>query len=477
MDLVPTVGGHMVPITVYRPLAASLANPVPIILHSHGWSGSRATADDAFHNYIAAGFGVISIDMRGHGQARSTSEARVHHVDFEIQDVLAVIDYAAGLEWVQIDNAATKDPRIGAIGGSYGGGYQLLAAALDPAHRLDAIAPEITWNDLVPSLAPQGNPKSAWVDLLYAAGNAFARVHSTIHQGFVYAETTNSLPDGSVPGTPDLVTQFHASSAANYPAGIDIPTLLVQGMPDTLFNFNQAAANYAQIKATGAPVRLVTHLNGHILNTAGTIGSGAFPIPIGLQPPAGPNPCGKYEDVAIAWFQKYLLGQNVDTGPEVCLALDDESVATGSTYPLPGTAMTTFQGGHVHGPVGSSPLGDRINLGTVDAETVVAGIPTLSGLVTAFPAGGTLYWKLELVDGVSGESRILDSQVTPQVIPAAALDQPFAISLGGIGARIHPGDIVFLNVATENEQFAHNGGRTPTTLGTENLELKLPVVS
>ena len=50
--------------------------------------------------------------------------------------------------------ASANDPRVGMVGGSYGGGIQFAAAAVDP--RIDTIIPLITWNDLTYSLIPNG---------------------------------------------------------------------------------------------------------------------------------------------------------------------------------------------------------------------------------------------------------------------------------------------------------------------------------
>ncbi|WP_031186635.1 CocE/NonD family hydrolase, partial [Streptomyces sp. NRRL S-1896] len=47
---------------------------------------------------------------------------------------------------------ADGDPRVGMIGGSYGGAVQLATASVD--HRVDALVPLVTWNDLAYSLAP-----------------------------------------------------------------------------------------------------------------------------------------------------------------------------------------------------------------------------------------------------------------------------------------------------------------------------------
>ena len=47
---------------------------------------------------------------------------------------------------------SSADPRVGTIGGSYGGGFQFAVAGIDA--RVDALVPMITWNDLSYSLGP-----------------------------------------------------------------------------------------------------------------------------------------------------------------------------------------------------------------------------------------------------------------------------------------------------------------------------------
>ena len=65
------------------------------------------------------------------------------------------------------------DPVLGAIGGSYGGGYQLVGALSEVrdrgATRFDALVPEITWFSLTESLFPQGVPRTEWAAALTAA--------------------------------------------------------------------------------------------------------------------------------------------------------------------------------------------------------------------------------------------------------------------------------------------------------------------
>ena len=66
---------------------------------------------------------------------------------FEVADLSTLIDGLAQRDDVQLDGPG--DPRVGVAGGSYGGALALLGAAYD--HRIDAVAPQITWNSLTAS--------------------------------------------------------------------------------------------------------------------------------------------------------------------------------------------------------------------------------------------------------------------------------------------------------------------------------------
>ena len=67
---------------------------------------------------------------------------------------------------------APGDPRMGMVGGSYGGGIQLVTAATDC--RIDAIVPTIAWHSLVTSLDKANTAKSGW-------GNLLANLSSSDH--------------------------------------------------------------------------------------------------------------------------------------------------------------------------------------------------------------------------------------------------------------------------------------------------------
>ena len=100
------------------------------------------------------------------------------------------------------------DPRLGAIGGSYGGGYQFLGAfeelRLQGKPVFDALAPEITWHDLAQSLAPSGVVRTEWALALSAASLPSDALPPTVYKALVEGAALGTLPDGSVPGTENL---------------------------------------------------------------------------------------------------------------------------------------------------------------------------------------------------------------------------------------------------------------------------------
>jgi len=422
----------------------------------------------------------VSFDERGHGDARNDSVVQFMDPDYEVKDVSKVIDYVASLPWVLLDKPG--DPRLGGIGLSYGGAFQTMGAILDG--RFDAIVPEITWNDIGEALAPGGAVKSAWVDAFYASGNAQGTVKfsNDFHEAFAYTTATNRIPDGSVPGLPDLYHRFKLDSPVSYPGKLTIPTLFIQGMPDTLFPLNHAVANLRMMEAAGVPANqtaLYTHLSGHIFNTD-SLAPGKSPLPLGLQPPPGPRPCGDTVPLEIAWHERFLLGMDVPTGPRVCLALDDNTTVVGPTFPLPGTVMQRFDETSPT-PVVQAPAGPPISitLMTAKADTIVAGIPTLRGNITSPGADAIVYFSLQVPSrlGDNGQAAVVDSQFMPlRVAGPNAGATPFTLDLGGVGLRLKQGEDLTLVVSTEAPIFAANAEREPGGIVLNDLHLDLPVV-
>ncbi|GAA5154062.1 alpha/beta fold hydrolase [Pseudonocardia eucalypti] len=190
--------------TLYRPDRT----PAPAILIAHGFGGSKASVDADARELADRGFVVLAWSARGFGT--STGQIALDSPDHEVADASRLIDYLATRPEVRLDGPG--DPRVGVTGGSYGGALSLLLAGYD--HRVDAIAPLITWNDLSQALFPNARvapgPRPAVTPAATAFGDdgVFKRTWAGVF--FSFGMATGRGPTGIAP---------EASSGASRAAG------------------------------------------------------------------------------------------------------------------------------------------------------------------------------------------------------------------------------------------------------------------
>ena len=79
------------------------------------------------------GYAVLTWTARGFG--RSGGQIHLDSPDYEVRDAQRLLDWLAARPEVRTD--AAGDPRVGVVGGSYGGALALLLAAPGPAGRRD----------------------------------------------------------------------------------------------------------------------------------------------------------------------------------------------------------------------------------------------------------------------------------------------------------------------------------------------------
>jgi predicted acyl esterase len=301
------VGPHGdVPCTVdadiYRPDGVSRLNRAPAILTTNGFGGSKDDSNEAAIGKGFVGQGYVVLAYSGLGFGSSGCKIYLDDPDYDGRAGKQMVDVLAGTRAFTdsstgrtgtvryVAQQSPGDPRVGMIGGSYGGEIQYAVAMQDK--RVDALIPIITWNDLSYSLAPNntdfrtgvssttpGVAKREWVDLFFGDGivdgvqNAQADPTRLAppcpnFQDSVCAAAVklNALgyPDSDV-----LALARHAS-VASYLSRITAPTLLVQGQNDTLFNLQEAVATYHALRRQGTPTRMVWQSWGH---------SGSTPAP------------------------------------------------------------------------------------------------------------------------------------------------------------------------------------------------------
>jgi ABC-2 type transport system ATP-binding protein len=304
--------------TLFLPPEASSDTPVPLVLRTHGWGGTRETslgsASDVdpgagtLAKLVGAGYAVLTWDSRGFGC--SEGQVRIDDPDVEGRDVTALIDWAVANAPIATD--AAGDPIVGMTGGSYAGGIQLAASAVDD--RLDAFAPEIAWSDLRYSLYGGEVVKQGWIALLYSLGTATGTAlgldpscgndHPTadaldpaIHQGVSEFLTTGR--------TSEATLEFFAkSSIAGFGADrpVQVPTLVLQGSVDTLFDLTDGYGIYDHVRSQGVDARFLVYCGGHVSCPDSYADAGDR---------------AEMDEAILAWFARHLRGEDVDTGAPI----------------------------------------------------------------------------------------------------------------------------------------------------------------
>ncbi|WP_370263398.1 alpha/beta hydrolase [Limnobacter sp.] len=285
--------GTPLALTVYFP-ELDAAEPAPLLLHSHGFGGSRTRSLDfdeatqgseigidtlqvAYNqkNPVAgrAGWYVISYDQRGHGD--TGGRVTILDPEFEGKDFQTILDWAeANLPNLGYRNKAGQpNPVVGTIGRSYGGAFQLIGTGLD--ERIDAMVPNGTWYDLRYSLAPATVPKTTYLNALVAAGlnSNRGRFDPFLFQGLAEANTTGQVSDDIVTRLGSQGSISYCDLSANLPNGMtlknDVPAFFIQGARDVLFNLNEGLQNFECYRQVNKNAKLLFVKFGHSLDALG----------------------------------------------------------------------------------------------------------------------------------------------------------------------------------------------------------------
>lgn len=475
--------GTTIGITVFQPATASPEAPAPVVLHSHGWAGSRETSVDSddILPFLDAGMGVVSIDQRGHGE--SSGEAFTQDPTRETEDIQAVIDHIAGLDWVRLDGP--NDPVLAAIGGSYGGGYQTMTALDEIAEsghtRFNALAPEITWYDLPQSLAPQRVPRSLWNILLYAVGAQM--LPQDVHEAFAYGTATGQWPDGTIYGqpAPGVIPNLHARFHRNSPVSfveegvqIDVPVLQRQGITDTLFPLNEGMHIFDLAVSDEARSQsyFIGYNGGHVLPQA---------YPNGLS--GGDDACSPEDSTDVAnftaltidFFERVFARESTDgllphrynlttADGAGCLRMDgfDDSRKLDADLLGAGTTVTV---------AGAAP---PVQIPVAEGPVTIAGIPNLTGQVTAVgPLETRTFLGLSMGTDAT-DALLIQNQVMPLRELRTPVDKPFDVDLAGLAVEVPEGQTLFLTITPVADAFAAHGTKPAGAMVFSDLSLMLP---
>jgi ABC-2 type transport system ATP-binding protein len=478
---VTSFDGTQIHVNFFPAAGVAAGQKAPTVMLGPGWGSAGDTnATDATDvttgipgvgTLRTAGFNVLTWDPRGFGSSGGTVE--VDSPQYEGRDVSAMISWIAQQPQALLD--APNNPRVGMAGGSYGGGIQLVSAAIDP--RIDAIVPDIAWHSLVTSLYKENTIKLGWSGVLYALGQPSGHLDPLIGESF----------QTGVAGQPLTSAEFNffaTRGPGNLVSKIHVPTLLIQGTVDNLFTLQEAVTNYAILRNDGVPVKMLWFCGGHGICLT------------------NPGDTSLIDKDTIAWLDRYLKREpSVDTGPTFEWVDQDGAEHTGTDYPLAattplagdgaGTLPLTEAGGS--GPVtpapGSGELGtivapitpakatNAVNV-TVPAPSrtaLVVGAPQLTftyrGLGTGENGSSTSIYA-QVVDDATG--KVLGNQVTPVPISLDGAAHTVTQPLEVLAATDRPGETFTLQLTAST--VAYQAQRATGSVTFSKIQIVLPTV-
>lgn len=345
-------------------------------------------------------------------------------------------------------------------GASYGGGIQLITAALD--RRVDVITPTIAWHDLENALIPERDFRLGWASLLLGGGLAAGSLAPEMQQA--YDATWRS---GRVRQQDD--DWFSARGPKELVARITAPTLIVQGTVDTLFTLRDGVKNYEMLRAAGTPVRMVWFCGGHGLCNA------------------DPGPKGEVVRATMAWLERWLRDRpGVDTGaPFTWLADDGRWRGAPAWPPAPGAPLRGEAEGRLPLRIGfwsgaviaatPAPGGLRMPI-AVPAAADVVGAPrlTLRYRGTGWPRRDTHVFAQVVRRRPSGARQVVGNQASPIPVLLDGRGRSVTIDLEPVAARVEPGAELEVQLVDSSALF--DAQRTAGSL-TAKVTVELPTAA
>ncbi len=274
-----------------------------------------------------------------------------------------------------------------------------------------------------------------------------------------------------------------------------VPTLLLQGNRDALFNLTDAYWNWKYFRNAadeGVAVSVLTTEGGHM-------------NPLANQTEGSAN-CGPQAstDLILSWFDFHLKGKDselYDSIPDVCISVADTAGAENATPA--GLVLDDFPVG-VQMSTGGIPVrAETLSVTRLAGETaptflplhevtgdqeVLAGIPRIDRIQVidddaGLPGDVTAIAIIGVGIERNGQTFLVDEQVTGLVAgdytSNPAIGEPGYLMVG-IGERLQPGDRVGLMVYSSQVQFSavSNPGalEAPNPFSLEMEGVELPVL-
>lgn len=391
----------MIEYDIYVPDVATASTPQPGIIHFNGLAGSKDDPAAVLTSSLMASHGYVVLAYTSQGNGGSSGHLELDSPDYDVKDAMQMLDIlAARSDVLKISGAA----QVGTTGGSYGGAIQETLAEFDS--RVKVISPWRTFNSAEYTLSPNnlglafdllsrpvgvlkhGSAVPGWLDLIFVQGFSLPFRGGGGPPGTCggWDPTVCSLYQDSVTAgraTPAGIAFIRKLSPASYIDKLQVPTMLVQGEHDSLFNLNEAIATYFALKARGVPVEMIWQFGAHGYDgpkSGGGTNEGDLQGDLTAQGIPSPLTSQVISDYGakylprrlLAWMDHYLRGTAVDTGHGFSYYRDwiqyDHQTFAGPafgdapTFPAQESETLTLSGASDLVPAGQRPQAGTVSL-------------------------------------------------------------------------------------------------------------------
>lgn len=529
---------------LYLPDNASAKTPQPAVLQTNGFGLSKTAAEIVSQATFLARHGYVVLTYTAQGFGKSSGCVTLQSRTYDVKDAKQLISKLLDMRADVLHD--THGAVVGTVGGSYGGGIQANLAENDP--RVHAIVPGRTWSTLQYSLDPnnrvvpgdptgfthelnaQGVFKFEWTSLFFASGNSnpVGGIPPTgVEAGSCPQDKLTSGDPSEVAGLPclgfyaavcrtyaDVSTTGNAtdadkalladSSGTTQIDQLKVPTLLVQGQSDTLFNENDAVATYLALRRREVPVQMIWNSGGHggydsLPGECEVYGSGTGGADFRgldncylslrtlhfldhwLRGASDPSPAFTYYRDWVAYAgsgaddEQYGQAAAFPAGPATTYRLAGTSALTTGPAVAGSASFVNPPGGlppaysetsNFSGPDSSPriPLppteqpGQHVDFTTppFTSPLVSVGVPSAHLLLShAAPTDLVLYGKVYDV-AADGSATLIHRLIAPVRVPAAAVSAPVNLKLLGFAHRFAAGHAARLVLASTDTTSYNN---------------------
>ncbi len=410
-----------------------------------------------------AGYNVITWDPRGEWNSGGILQG--NNPFYEGRDVSAILDWATANTPAQTDDTGIA---VGMLGYSYGGGLQLVVAGTD--NRIDAIVPEMTYNNLLQAIYPDQIYKTVFGTFFSVWLNAVgARINPEINSQAITGDLFGFI-------TETAQAMFSSSGATALLNKVTAPTLLPQGTSDMLFTLKQAIQSAENIQANpyDVPVKMIWFCGGHgACNTGEAPGQNAMLIASRLAwmdqyvkrqgSAADALPTFQWYDQVkvlhtsdlMPYDPGFATRRTVASGADGKLAIVPVLGGSSRAFSVPSDSVTQFVTSLPVPGVARNAINVDLSTDVLTAGTQVVGAPEVTFNYSGVGSSNALFAQLIVTDA-KGNRSVVGDEVAPVPVTLDgrqhSITIPFAIA--NIAYTVQPGDKLTLQLTSSALVFA-----------------------